>query len=199
MPERYDVDPRGYGPVSRRRPDILAAFWWDEDANPEIDRAIAYLRPDELVLTGRNAWFKGAWGIITVTHRRVLMTSTRKDGYAYELPVDTLLGVWTGGEEDGFQIAQLHDFEAYSKLFFQSRMSLDIVADRVYQCTRRLLEDTRDGTLDTAHDGGVLDEFERFRKLKDAFDGGALDDDAFRYSLFRIFSGVQGTPPPGTV
>lgn len=200
MSERVRLDPEGYGPVSIHRPDIASALWWEDEPSAEIDRLLSYLGEDELLLTARSAWFKGLWGLMAVTTRRVLITSAAKEGHAFEMPIDAILGMWDAGDDDGFRLARLYDYEAFTKVHFIGETSLTIVHDRIYSCVRRLMEDSRANTLEKAHDQGVLDEFGRFHKLKDAFETGALDDESYRFAVMRIFSGgVQRNAPPGAV
>ncbi len=189
----------GYGPVSPHRPDIAAALWWESEPNPKLDRLLAYLREDELLLVARNAWFRRAWGIMAVTTRRVVMVSTAGEGYAFELPVDAALEMMDGGDDDGYRVFYLHDYEASTKVYFTNSVVAESLYDRLYWCVSRAMLDDRGGTLDRADDQGVTEDFQRFRKVKDAFDTGALDDDALRNATLRIFLGPEGQPPPRTV
>ncbi|MYR07722.1 hypothetical protein GTV32_16050 [Gordonia sp. SID5947] len=192
----------GHGPVSPHRPDIAAALWWESEPNGKLDRLIAYLRDDELLLAARNAWLRGVWGIMAVTTRRVIMVSVpteTREGYAYELPVEAALEMTDGGTDDGYRIFYLHDYEATTKLFFTNALVGESLYDRLYWCVSRTMLDDRGGSLERADDRGVTDDFARFRKLKDAFDTGALDDDALRNATLRLFLGPEGHPPPRTV
>ncbi|AZG47077.1 hypothetical protein D7316_03685 [Gordonia insulae] len=185
--------------MSPQRPDIAAAFWWESQPNDKLDRLVHYLREDEILLGARNAWFRRAWGIMAVTTRRILMVSTAGDGYAFELPIDAALEMTDGGDDDGYRIFYLHDYEASTKLFFTNSLVGDSVYDRLYWCVSRLMLDRRDGDLDQADDQGVIGEFDRFRKVKDAFEAGALDEEALRNATLRVFLGPERQPPPRTV
>lgn len=183
-------DEQTYGPASRERADIAAALWWAPLDDPDADCLIAYLAPSELLLNAGSAWFKGLWGLMAVTTKRVLMVAAGSDdkrGFAYELPAAAVLGFAQGDPDGKFFVGQLQDYESWSKVFTSNKLPIDIVDQRIFWLTRKLMTERRD-ELEKADDAGIRDQFRRYASIRDAQRSGGLDDDTARTAIVRIFA-----------
>ncbi len=185
------AQPATYGPPTRHRPDIAAAMYWVDAVSANAEVLVGALRDDELLLNAVSGWFKGEWGLFAITTDRVLLACAGNaekstPGYVYEMPLQAVTGIADGESEDGFRVAQLQDYESWTKVFVNGLTSVYASDQRVYWVVVNLMNE-RSGELEKAADGGVLDEFTRYRAIREAHRAGGLDNDTAAAAIARMF------------
>ena len=185
------AQPKSYGPPARERPDVAAAMFWVDSDSANAQILVQSLRSDELLLNAVSAWFKGEWGLFAVTSERVLMACAGNaekstPGYVYEMPLQAVTGIADGDVEDGFRVAQLQDYESWTKVFVNGLTSVYASDQRVYGVVADLMNQGS-AELEKAADGGVLDEFTRYRAIREAHRAGGLDDGTAAAAIARMF------------
>lgn len=173
-------------------------MFWVEEGSANAQVLVGALRPDELVLNVTSGWFKGEWGLFAVTSERVLLASAgnaekNTPGFVYEMPLQAVTGVADGEVEDGYRIAQLQDYESWTKIFVNGITSVYASDQRVYWVVADLMNQNAD-QREKASDGGVVDEFTRYRAIREAQRAGGLDDQTASAAVARMF-GVEPEGP----
>ena len=102
-----------------------------------------------------------------------------------------MTGLADGGVEDGYRIAQLQDYESWTKVFVNGRTSVYASDQRVYWVVADLMNE-RFSELEKAADSDVLDEYTRYRAIREAQRAGGLDADTATVAIARMF----GVEPP---
>ncbi|GED96794.1 hypothetical protein nbrc107697_08330 [Gordonia crocea] len=170
-------------------------YWVDQESvNAPI--LIGALRSDELLLNAVSGWFKGEWALLAVTSERVLLacagnTEKSTPGYVYEMPLQAVTGIADGDVEDGYRIAQLQDYESWTKIFVNGLTPVYVSDQRVYWVIAEMMNE-KSAELEKAADGGILDEFTRYRAIREAQRAGGLDSDTATAAIARMF----GVEPP---
>ncbi|GAB11688.1 hypothetical protein GOARA_082_00770 [Gordonia araii NBRC 100433] len=186
-----DVQTKSYGTPTRERPDIAAALYWVDDDSANAEVLIGSLRSDELLLNAVSGWFKGEWGLFAVTSERVLLASAGNaekstPGFVYEMPLQAVTGIADGDVEDGSRIAQLQDYESWTKIFVTGITSVYVTDQRVYWVVAEMMRAKAD-ELEKAIDGGVVDEYTRYRAIREAHRAGGLDNETAASAIARMF------------
>ncbi|MFC7754223.1 hypothetical protein [Tsukamurella soli] len=114
-----------YGPATRERPDIKAAFHWFRHLAqlPNPDRWIVEtVADDEMVLGAFDAWRNKdeGWQLVVVTDRRILRATERPSPALYEIPIGAVVGLYKGDTADGQVEARITDRTGYHRLWMRN-------------------------------------------------------------------------------
>ncbi|WHU46766.1 hypothetical protein QNM97_22810 [Gordonia sp. L191] len=185
-----------YGPAHRSRADIAAALLWDPTGNDAraAERFITHLGESELVLAVRPAWLRPhGWGLFVVTTDRVLYVPHDDSDDVLELPIEVVLWLLEAADtnEHGHHKANLIDLERNVTLWFEGPTSITAINIAISWAARQ--HTAVQSGYEPANTGNVVEEFSRFAALLRARETGALDDEAMRGAIARMF-GVA--PPP---
>ena len=189
--------PAGCGAAHRLRPDIAAALLWGPHDKWALtaERLIEQISDTELVLVITAAWLSPqGWGLFAVTTDRALYVPNAASENSFEQPIASMLWLNDPDKSDdlGNQKANLVDFERDIALWFDTRTSITEVNVAIRRAVR-IHTNTQPG-YEPAHTDDVMEDFSRFSALHRAHQTGALDDDAMRAAVSRLFG--QPFPPP---
>ncbi|GAA0998772.1 hypothetical protein GCM10009551_067740 [Nocardiopsis tropica] len=188
-----------YGPATRDRPDIKAAFHWFRQM-PELPdgdrRLLAVIGEDELVLGAFDIWLEAdaGWHTLIVTDRRLLRAVGKPEPAVYEMPLGTVIGVSKQETKDDLVRVKIVDRTGHYSVWVRSDVWYYRFLDMLWWARSRLPLSPAPSP-EPVRGSEIEGQFEAYTALRAQIDAGTVPESEMGARMAAVF-GVAAADPP---